>query len=163
MLEFITESPEATRSLGERLGAGLQAGDRVLLFGDLGAGKTTLVQGLCRGLGVPEEDYVRSPTFTLVNQYRGRHPVYHIDLYRIDSAPDLETLGLEEILESPSVSLVEWAEKLFFPSPSAEPPPPLPLSPRLEIHLEIVSDTGRKIRLKPVGPLPESHPVFSLQ
>ncbi len=92
-IQFKTDSAEDALILGEKIGRHLEAGDIVFLFGDLGAGKTTLTQGIARGLGVAKEEYVRSPTFTLVNEYKGKVPVYHIDLYRIVSSHDLENLG----------------------------------------------------------------------
>lgn len=100
-----------TFAFGRTLAAGLRAGDVVLLRGDLGAGKTVLARGIAVGLGVPAEE-VRSPTFTLVNPYQGRLPVYHLDLYRIERAADLDELGLEEILGGDGVAIVEWGERL---------------------------------------------------
>ena len=108
---LVTKSEAETVRLGKSLAADLQAGDVVLLEGVLGAGKTALARGIAAGLGVPEEE-VRSPTFTLVNPYRGRLPVYHVDLYRIEGARDLDELGLEEILGTDGVAIVEWAERL---------------------------------------------------
>jgi len=108
---LVTKSEAETVRLGRSLAADLRAGDVVLLEGVLGAGKTALSRGIASGLGVPEEE-VRSPTFTLVNPYRGRLPVYHVDLYRIAAARDLDELGLEEILGTDGVAIVEWAERL---------------------------------------------------
>lgn len=108
---LVTKSEAETVRLGKSLAADLQAGDVVLLEGVLGAGKTALARGIAAGLGVPEEE-VRSPTFTLVNPYSGRLPVYHVDLYRIEGARDLDELGLEEILGTDGVAIVEWAERL---------------------------------------------------
>jgi len=108
----VTSHGEAdTFSFGRTLAAGLRAGDIVLLRGDLGAGKTVLARGIAVGLGVPAEE-VRSPTFTLVNPYQGRLPVYHLDLYRIERAADLDELGLEEIFGGDGVAIVEWGERL---------------------------------------------------
>jgi len=108
---LITRSEAETRARGEALARSLRPGDVVLLVGDLGMGKTVFARGLARGLGV-EEEQVRSPSFTLVNRYTGRHLVYHIDLYRIDRPEELQELGLEEILEGDGVAVVEWAERL---------------------------------------------------
>jgi tRNA threonylcarbamoyladenosine biosynthesis protein TsaE len=109
--KVITRSEAQTRARGEALAGSLRPGDVVLLFGDLGMGKTVFARGLARGLGVSDE-HVRSPSFTLVNRYAGRHTVYHVDLYRIDRADELRELGLEEILGGDGVTVVEWAERL---------------------------------------------------
>ncbi|HEU5182232.1 MAG TPA: tRNA (adenosine(37)-N6)-threonylcarbamoyltransferase complex ATPase subunit type 1 TsaE [Candidatus Polarisedimenticolia bacterium] len=101
----------ATLALGASLAAHLSAGDVVLMEGALGSGKTALARGIAAGLGVLPEQ-VHSPTFTLVNHYLGRLPVYHIDLYRIQKPSDLLELGLEELLGTDGVALVEWPERL---------------------------------------------------
>jgi tRNA threonylcarbamoyladenosine biosynthesis protein TsaE len=108
---FVTRSEAETLEAGRELGTLLGPGDIVLLLGNLGMGKTVFARGLATGLGVDPEQ-VRSPSFTLVNPYRGRVPVYHIDLYRIDKTADLEELGLEEVLGGDGVAVVEWAERL---------------------------------------------------
>jgi tRNA threonylcarbamoyladenosine biosynthesis protein TsaE len=107
-LDLVTRGPEETRAVGEALAAVVEAGDVVSLTGDLGAGKTTLVQGLCRGLGVVEP--VLSPTFTLVREYEGRLHVYHVDVYRLDRLQEVVDLGFQEILESGGLVLVEWGD-----------------------------------------------------
>lgn len=106
-----SRSPEETRSAGRTMAAGLRAGNCVLLEGSLGAGKTEFARGLAEGLGVDPEE-VRSPTFTLINIYAGRLPVYHVDLYRIEKPSELRELGLEEILGTDGVAIVEWPERL---------------------------------------------------
>jgi tRNA threonylcarbamoyladenosine biosynthesis protein TsaE len=108
---LITRSEDETRAEGTTLARGLQAGDVILLTGDLGMGKTVFARGIAQGLDVPDDE-VRSPSFTLVNRYRGRMTLYHIDLYRIDRPEDLDELGLEEILGVNGVAVVEWAERL---------------------------------------------------
>jgi tRNA threonylcarbamoyladenosine biosynthesis protein TsaE len=105
----VTRSAEETRQLGEGLGRRLVRGDVVAFIGDLGSGKTTMIQGVCRGLGVSE--VVNSPTFTIVNEYRGRIPVYHLDCYRLDGIEDLIGLGYEEYVFGDGACLIEWAEK----------------------------------------------------
>jgi tRNA threonylcarbamoyladenosine biosynthesis protein TsaE len=111
----------------------------VLLFGELGAGKTTLAKGLISGLGAAPEDHVASPTFTLVHEFRDAPPpaplVYHIDLYRIEGAADLATLGLEDIFLTPAVVLVEWPEKWRLPCDW----------PVLRIHLAVDDEQTRTI------------------
>jgi len=110
-MKVISRSAEETQALGERLGARLGRGDVVACIGPLGAGKTCFLQGLARGLGVTTA--VTSPTFVLVNQYRGRVPVYHVDAYRTGSLTELVDLGLEEMLHGEGVTIVEWADKLL--------------------------------------------------
>ena len=104
-----TYSGEETQAVGRLLGELAQPGDLFLLSGALGSGKTTLTQGIAWGLGVQE--HARSPTFVLVSEYRGRLPVYHVDLFRIDTPAEVLDLGLEEYLEGDGVVVVEWAEK----------------------------------------------------
>jgi len=113
-----TASEAETLEAGARLAAGLKPGDSVLLQGGLGAGKTVFVRGAARALGVDPGE-VRSPTFTLVNIYPGRVPVYHVDLYRIEKPEDLTELGLEEILGTDGVAMVEWSERLGRYTPAA--------------------------------------------
>jgi tRNA threonylcarbamoyladenosine biosynthesis protein TsaE len=96
-------------SLGELLGASLAPGSVVALFGELGAGKTRFIQGVCRALGVAR--FVASPSFVLINEYRGRMPVYHFDFYRIQREEELAELGLEEYFYGEGVCLIEWAER----------------------------------------------------
>ncbi|MEX2430430.1 MAG: tRNA (adenosine(37)-N6)-threonylcarbamoyltransferase complex ATPase subunit type 1 TsaE [Dehalococcoidia bacterium] len=114
-MEVHTASAEETQALGRRLGEAVHVGDLILLHGDLGAGKTTLTQGLAWGAGV--QDYAHSPTFVLVHEYAGRVPVYHMDLYRIEGGLEAQDLGIEEMLQD-GVCVVEWPEKAehVFPS-----------------------------------------------
>ena len=110
MATFIqTGSEEETASAGEQLAAQLRPGDVVLLYGDLGAGKTAFVRGLARGLGAPEGD-VSSPTFTIVQEYAGRVPLYHVDLYRLEPK-EVDDLGLDELVSGDGVVAIEWAER----------------------------------------------------
>jgi len=111
-----TDSPEATEAVGEAFGTVLVPGDLVLLEGDLGAGKTTLVRGLARGLGIKAG--VKSPTFAIHLTYPGRLTLHHLDLYRIRGPEDLEELGLEDCFGREGVAVVEWAERL-----GPHPPP----------------------------------------
>lgn len=130
-----TASPEETRRAGERLGARLQPGDVVALIGELGAGKTCFIQGLAHGLGVTGD--VTSPTFVLVNEYRGRLPIHHLDAYRTGSLTELADLGIEEMLHGDGVTVIEWADKL------------LPLLPArtITVRLSGLGDEPRRIAI----------------
>ena len=108
--ELTTISPEETEAAGARLGATLKSGDVVALTGELGAGKTVFVQGLARALGVGTA--ATSPTFVLVNEYRGRVPVHHVDAYRTTSLAELMDLGIEEMMDGDGFTVIEWAERV---------------------------------------------------
>ena len=113
-----THSEHETAAVGRELAATLSAGDVLLLYGDLGAGKTAFVRGLAEGLGVPRDE-VSSPTFTLIQEYRGgRLTLFHADLYRIEDPREFDELGLDELAED-GVLAVEWAERLPQPPPAA--------------------------------------------
>ncbi len=107
--DFHIDTPEALVEAGRRLGALLQPGDAVALEGPLGAGKTTLIQGIAAGLDVTDD--VNSPTFALMNVYAGRTPVYHLDVYRLSDPKRLDLLGYDPEVAEQAVSLVEWADK----------------------------------------------------
>ena len=110
--EFTTHCADETIALGRELAKTLQPPRLVLLRGDLGAGKTTLVKGIAEGFRAASQQDVTSPTFTLVHEYRGPNVnVYHIDLYRVDTPRQLETLGLDDLIANDSVLLIEWGEK----------------------------------------------------
>jgi tRNA threonylcarbamoyladenosine biosynthesis protein TsaE len=111
-LTTVTRSPQETRNWGKRLGKLLRGGEIIGLSGELGSGKTCFARGVAEGAGVGKEAWIRSPTFTLINEYDGRLPVYHIDLYRIGNAKELEELNLREYLFSDGASVVEWFEHL---------------------------------------------------
>ena len=107
---IVTNTEQDTSATGERLAGALRSGDVVLLFGELGAGKTAFVRGLARGLGTPEED-VSSPTFTLIQEYsHGRVPLYHVDLYRLEP-PEIADLGLDELISGEAIVAIEWADR----------------------------------------------------
>lgn len=110
MLISHNSSPEATMALGEELGRQLSGGEVICLTGDLGAGKTHFAKGVALGLGITE--LVTSPTFTLINEYSGRVPLYHVDAYRLGDAEEAYDLGLEEYLYGDGVTLVEWPERV---------------------------------------------------
>jgi len=110
--EFTTHSPEETITLGREIASLLAPPKIVLLRGDLGAGKTTLVKGIAEGFQAASQEDVTSPTFTLVHEHRGPEALlYHIDLYRIDTPRELETLGLDDLISENSILLIEWGEK----------------------------------------------------
>lgn len=108
----VTHSAEETAALGRRLGGMLGAGDFVALVGELGSGKTQFVRGVAAGLGVDPAIPVTSPTYTLMNEYAGRVPFYHFDLYRLGGGSDLRELGFDDFFYGEGACLVEWAERL---------------------------------------------------
>ena len=138
-LDVISHSVEQTRRLGARLAEYLEPGDVVLLSGNLGAGKTVFAQGLAAGLGVDEP--VTSPTFTLIHEYSGRLPLYHVDLYRIGGEAEAGDLGLEDYLYGDGVTVIEWAERAGHLVPHN----------RLTVTLRPVAETKRAVRLVPTG------------
>jgi tRNA threonylcarbamoyladenosine biosynthesis protein TsaE len=135
-----SDSPEATQAAGARLAEALGPGDVVALTGELGAGKTCFTQGVAQGLGVT--GHAVSPTFVLVNEYRGRLPVHHVDAYRTESLTELLDLGLDELFSGDGVTIVEWADKL------------LPLLPARAIHVHIdgLGDEPRTITIRRPDP-----------
>ncbi|MBI2858413.1 MAG: tRNA (adenosine(37)-N6)-threonylcarbamoyltransferase complex ATPase subunit type 1 TsaE [Chloroflexi bacterium] len=108
-IELITRCAEDTQTLGVAIGSRAESGDVFLLTGELGAGKTCLTQGIARGLGVA--DNAASPSFVIVREYRGRLPLFHIDLYRLEKTEEIADLGLEDYFYREGVSVVEWAER----------------------------------------------------
>jgi tRNA threonylcarbamoyladenosine biosynthesis protein TsaE len=112
-LVLISNSPIDTLRIGRILGQGLKGGSCVALSGELGAGKTSLTQGIAEGLGVPDHFVVASPTFTLINEYPGAEVIlYHLDFYRLNGAEDLDDIGYQEYLTGGGVMVIEWAEKI---------------------------------------------------
>jgi tRNA threonylcarbamoyladenosine biosynthesis protein TsaE len=111
-LTLISRNPEETFLIGKIIGRNLIESDVVALVGDLGAGKTCLTQGIARGLGVPDEYQITSPSFTLINEYQGRMMLYHFDLYRLSRASEMDDMGYEEYLFGQGVSVIEWADKV---------------------------------------------------
>ena len=136
--QITTHSAEETIAFGRTLAEFLSPPKLVLLRGDLGAGKTTLVKGIAAAFGAAAEEDVTSPTFTLVHEYRGPQAnLYHIDLYRIDTPRELETLGLEDLRSENSILLIEWGEKF----------PRLQQDQDVEIALEREGENGRRIKI----------------
>lgn len=145
LLELRSSSAAETIAVGERIGVQLMAGDLVLLLAPFGAGKTHLAKGIAAGLGAAPEE-VNSPSFVLVNEYAAgpRHaymPIYHADLYRIENAHDLSTVGLEECFGGDGVCMIEWAERAERLLPEE----------RLVVEIEETGPTERRIRLVPYG------------
>jgi len=136
--EVTTSSPEETLAFGRRLAADLDPPALVLLYGNLGAGKTTLVKGIVSGLGLAAAEEVTSPSFVFVHVFGDGLRLYHVDLYRVEGPAELETLGLDDLLAEKAVVLVEWAERLRLAA----------LEPALRVHLEAVSDQQRRIRVE---------------
>ncbi|KHF38580.1 tRNA (adenosine(37)-N6)-threonylcarbamoyltransferase complex ATPase subunit type 1 TsaE [Halalkalibacter okhensis] len=134
---LITESPEETMQLAEKLAGIVQPGDVITLEGDLGAGKTSFTKGFAKGLGVKR--VVNSPTFTIIKEYNGRIPLYHMDVYRMED--EMEDLGLEEYFYGEGVSVIEWPSMI---------PSQLP-EDRLSISLFHLGETSRKITVQTTG------------
>ena len=137
----LTRSPRQTMNWGSRLGRLLKGGEIIALIGELGSGKTCFVRGVTQGLEVGREAWIRSPTFTLINEYHGRLPVYHIDLYRVESRAQLEGLNLREYLYADGVSLIEWFEHL----PADE------VDEFLEVRVAYVDGNRRQLTFSPHG------------
>jgi tRNA threonylcarbamoyladenosine biosynthesis protein TsaE len=139
-LELSLSSLEQTERFGTRLGELAQPGDIYTLTGPLGAGKTTLTQAIGHGLGVPEKCYITSPTFSLLHEYQGRIPLYHMDLYRLSSG-ELHELGFEDYLYGKGLTVIEWPDRLEELMPED----------RLEIILDFSSESSRTVQLVPHG------------
>jgi len=143
--EMISHTAEETHAFGVQLGQAAEPGDVILMTGELGAGKTTMTQGIAEGLGVAERP--RSPTFVMATEYMGRMPLYHLDLYRVEQAAELGELGLDEYMSGDGITVIEWADR----TPDAFP------SGCLRISLEPMDDLTRHITLTAMG---ERHIAF---
>ncbi len=150
--EIVTHSSEETIAKGREIASKLRAPVLVLLKGDLGSGKTTLTKGIISGLGAAKEEDVTSPTFNLVHEFRIRNPagnemnfnpckVYHVDLYRIESFQDLESLGLEDALSEKAIVIIEWPEHFTFRTDW----------PTVEIRLDHAGGDSRRIAISDLG------------
>jgi tRNA threonylcarbamoyladenosine biosynthesis protein TsaE len=133
MTTIDSESPAETAQLGERVGRALVAGDVVALTGELGAGKTAFVQGVAVGLGI--RGRVTSPTFTIVNEYEGPIPLFHVDFYRLEHAAELINVGFDDYFERGGVVVVEWAERYAESLPAD----------RLDVRIEITGPESRRL------------------
>ena len=135
---FISKSVKETLSLGEKLARRLKKGDLVALIGDLGSGKTVLTKGLAKGLGVKNSRYVNSPTFVIIKEYKGKLPLYHFDLYRLDHPGSLDSDNFKEYFYGDGVTVVEWADKIKELLPKK----------RWEVHMSVAGEDKRKIDIK---------------
>ena len=135
---FISNSAEETLRIGESLAKKLKKGDCVAMTGDLGSGKTVLTKGIAKGLGVKNAQYVNSPTFVIIKQYKGKIPLYHFDLYRLDHPGALDSENFEEYFYGHGVTVVEWAEKVSGLLPKR----------RWEVTLKVVGENKRRISIK---------------
>ena len=140
-IQITSHSVAETQKLGQIIGTQIDRPIRIALTGDLGSGKTAFVQGLAKGLGVSEQYYITSPTFTLINEYPGRHPLFHVDLYRIEHLNELKEIELQEVLEQDAVIAVEWAEKLSRNM----------LSDHLKLQFKLISAEIRQIEIFAYG------------
>jgi len=139
---FLSNSPTATFNFGRQLGEKLRAGSAIALIGELGSGKTLFTRGICSGLDVSTK-YVNSPTFVLVNEYRGKYPVFHMDLYRLGNMVDGFEIGILDYLDraDTGVIIVEWAEKIL----------PLLSDSYLQVQFFVLSTRRRRITLTGIG------------
>lgn len=140
-MKIISKSPMETQRLGKKWGKLLRAGEVVALVGELGAGKTCLVQGLLEGLGVKDNYKGRSSTFVLINEYQGWLPVYHFDIYRLNNAGEMADLGYEEYFYGGGVSIVEWADKIAGLLPPQS----------IQIRIEITGPLERQLAVTGAG------------
>ena len=131
---LISNSMHETKELGARLAKLLRPGDNIALTGNLGSGKTTLTKGIARGLKIEKPEYVNSPSFVLMKEYKGRANLYHFDLYRLDSLEDIEYIGMQEYLDGDGIVVIEWADRMKMLLPSEY----------LEISINITAEEKRE-------------------
>jgi tRNA threonylcarbamoyladenosine biosynthesis protein TsaE len=134
--DVVTGSPDETESIGVEIARCVPIPGTVLLQGALGTGKTTLTRGIARGLGMADPNLVSSPSFTLVNSYQGRCPIFHVDLYRLEGGRDLYSIGLDDFLGNDGVTIIEWSERLPFRIPQA-----------IEVEIADAGDDMRKLHI----------------
>jgi tRNA threonylcarbamoyladenosine biosynthesis protein TsaE len=133
-----TKSREETIRFGEQLAATLNAGDIVALTGELGSGKTTLVKGIAKGLGVKNHRYVNSPSFVIIKEYQGRVPLYHFDVFRLDSPSEIDELSFEEYFYKDGICVVEWADRIRKLLPKKH----------IEVKIKMVKENIREIKIR---------------
>ena len=136
-MEFLTKSSDETIALGKKIGAKLKPTDILGFYGELGSGKTTMIKGVAMGLGVSEGNLVKSPSFVMILEYKGRCPIYHIDLYRIKDAEELLSIGFDDYLYGDGVCLIEWAEKAEDYLPESV----------IKVELEVIDPEQRKVKI----------------
>ena len=141
MKNFISKSEEETIDFGKRLGSVLGGGDVIALCGELGSGKTILVKGIAEGLGVKNTEYVNSPSFVILKEYKGKFPLYHFDIYRLGDVSEFSTVGYTEYFYGNGVSVIEWADKIIERLPKEF----------LRIDISIERKKERKLRIVPYG------------
>ena len=130
-MTFVTHSAEETIQLGKKIGSLLQPGAIIAMEGNLAAGKTTITKGIAESLGI--EETITSPTFTLISEYEGKMPLYHMDVYRLDSCEDFINLGVEDLMYGEGVSIIEWSERVREELPKST----------ITLRLEVREDGGR--------------------
>ncbi|MBW2430968.1 MAG: tRNA (adenosine(37)-N6)-threonylcarbamoyltransferase complex ATPase subunit type 1 TsaE [Deltaproteobacteria bacterium] len=136
-IDITTQSVDETQKLGQKIGTLLKYPLIIALIGDLGSGKTAFVQGLAGGLDVSADYYITSPTFTLINEYPGRLPLFHVDLYRLETLNDLDAIGLDELLCDRAVIAIEWADKLSVDLSNEY----------LAVRFQIIDENCRKVKM----------------
>jgi tRNA threonylcarbamoyladenosine biosynthesis protein TsaE len=141
LISIVSSSPGETEALGERIAGGLTAGSIVALEGPLGAGKTCLARGIARRLGVKDE--ITSPTYTIISEYSGSLPFYHIDAYRLEGEDDFENTGAEDLIYGGGISVIEWSDRIEKILPRGT----------VRVRLEILPDGRRHITVPETGPL----------
>ena len=139
-MKVVSNSVEETVSIGVKLARKLKKGDVVALVGDLGSGKTVLTKGIAEGLGVKNPRYVNSPTFVIIKEYKGKLPLYHFDLYRLDRSTILDAESYEEYFYDDGVTVIEWADKVRGLLPRKH----------IEVRLKVAGENERKIEIKNV-------------
>ena len=149
---FKTESPEETQALGEQIGKTLKQGDVIALIGDLGTGKTCLTQGIARGVGISSDEVVNSPSYILINEYNGKIPIYHIDLYRLEDSAEIAELGLSEYIEGDGICIIEWAERMADALPDTA----------IKIHITLAEASGNE-RLAPIPQSPADENIRHIE
>ncbi len=145
---FRTHSPEETQEIGVQIGTQLRPGDVVALIGDLGAGKTCLTQGIAQGVGVYQDQIVNSPSYILINEYEGKIPIYHIDLYRLERLEDIVALGLEDYLEGDGICVIEWGDRMDELLPESH----------IQVTITAEDESTRAVEVLPISPTHKSFP-----